>query len=75
MISVNRPRPEGGVPIGGPSLVVAPDGAVLVETTDPLAVVSLDRSVVQRARLDYPGYLPVRAVLYAAGWRRVAGSQ
>lgn len=72
VISVNRPRPEGGVPIGGPSLVVAPDGAVLVETTDPLAVVSLDRSVVQRARLDYPGYLPVRAALYAAGWRRAA---
>jgi N-carbamoylputrescine amidase len=72
VISVNRPRPEGGVPIGGPSIAVAPDGAVLVETTDPLAIVSLDRSVVQRARLDYPGYLPVRADLYAAGWRRAA---
>jgi predicted amidohydrolase len=71
VISVNRPRPEGGVPIGGPSLAIAPDGAVLVETTDPLAVVSLDRAVVQRARLDYPGYLAVRADLYAAGWRRV----
>jgi N-carbamoylputrescine amidase len=71
VISVNRPRPEGGVPIGGPSLAIAPDGAVLVETTDPLAVVSLDRSVVRRAHLDYPGYLPVRAALYATGWRRV----
>jgi N-carbamoylputrescine amidase len=75
VISINRPRPEGGVPIGGPSLVVAPDGAVLVETADPLAVVSLDRSVVQRARLDYPGYLPVRAALYAKGWQRAAGSR
>jgi N-carbamoylputrescine amidase len=72
VISVNRPRPEGGVPIGGASIAVAPDGAVLAETTDPLAIVSLDRSVVQRARLDYPGYLPVRASLYAAGWARAA---
>jgi N-carbamoylputrescine amidase len=75
VVSVNRPRPEGGVPIGGPSLAIAPDGAVLVETTDPLAVVSLDRSVVQRARLDYPGYLPVRAALYAEGWRRAAAAK
>jgi len=74
VVSVNRPRPEGGVPIGGASLAIAPDGAVLAESTDPLAIVSLDRAVVRRARLDYPGYLPVRAALYAEGWRRAAGS-
>jgi len=73
VVSVNRPRPEGGVPIGGASLAIAPDGAVLAETTEPLAIVSLDRSVVRRARADYPGYLPVRAALYAAAWRRAAG--
>ena len=72
VLSVNRPRPEGGVPIGGASLAIAPDGAVLLETTDPLAIVSLDRAVVRRARLDYPGYLPVRADLYATGWLRAA---
>ncbi|MFQ5741234.1 MAG: hypothetical protein ACE5JX_19725 [Acidobacteriota bacterium] len=66
-----RPRPEQGVPLGGPSLAVAPDGSVLVETTDALAVVKLERQRVVAARGDYPGYLPVRADLYARGWSRV----
>ena len=30
--SVNRSKPEFGVPIGGPSLVVGPDGQVILET-------------------------------------------
>ena len=72
VVSVNRPRPEGGVPIGGPSLLVAPDGAVLLEATEPLAIAALDRAAVRRARRDYPGYLPVRAALYAETWRRAA---
>jgi predicted amidohydrolase len=72
VLSVNRPAPEGGTPIGGPSLAVDPFGQVLVETTDPVAVVTLDRDVVRRARGSYPGYLPERASLYAEAWRRVA---
>ena len=72
VLSVNRPRPEGGVPLGGPSIAVAPDGIVLVETTDPLAVVRLERSAIVKARLDYPGYLPIRARLYAAAWDSIA---
>jgi predicted amidohydrolase len=73
VLSVNRPYPEDGVPLGGPSIAVDPDGQVLVETTDPIAVVTLDAEVVRRARVDYPGYLPVRARLYAAAWGELAG--
>ncbi len=72
VLSVNRPDPEQDVLIGGPSIAVAPDGKVLLETTDRLAVVTLERSVVQAARVAYPGYLPVRARLYADAWGAVA---
>ena len=72
VVSVNRPQPEEGVIIGGPSIAVAPDGTVLVETTDRLAVVALEGRAVDRARRDYPGYLPIRADLYAGSWRELA---
>ena len=75
VLSVNRPAPEQGVLIGGPSVVVAPDGSVLLETTDPLAVVTLDRAAIERARVEYPGYLAVRAELYAAAWAEIAGGR
>ena len=70
ILSVNRPREESGVPLGGPSFAVAPTGDVLVETTDTLAIVKLDRAVVEGARKRYPGYLATRADLYEQGWRR-----
>jgi N-carbamoylputrescine amidase len=73
VLSVNRPHPEEGVLIGGSSIVVDPAGQVLVETTDTLAIVTLDAAVVQRARTAYPGYLPVRARLYADAWGEIAG--
>jgi deaminated glutathione amidase len=73
VISVNRPGPEQGVLIGGPSIAVDPNGEVLVETTDRLAVVTLDEAVIRRARVAYPGYLPIRARLYADAWREIAG--
>lgn len=66
------PAPEAGVPIGGPSVAIGPDGEILVETTDPIAVATLDRRRVRTVRQDYPGYLPQRADLYALGWARVA---
>lgn len=72
VLSVNRPAPEDGVLIGGPSIAVAPTGEVLVETTDPVAVVTLERAVVEKARIDYPGYLPVRSDLYAQAWSELA---
>jgi N-carbamoylputrescine amidase len=74
VLSVNRPHPEDGVLIGGPSVAFDPNGALLVETTDTLALVTLDAKVVTDARRAYPGYLPVRARLYADAWDEVARS-
>lgn len=71
VLSVNRPREEQGVKLGGPSFAVAPTGEILCETTDPVAVVTLDRALVQHARTRYPGYLATRADLYAEAWARV----
>jgi predicted amidohydrolase len=72
VISTNRPLPESGVDIGGPSIAIAPDGEVIAEMTDRVSVVSVDHDRVQRARGEYPGYLPVDATLYADAWRSVA---
>jgi predicted amidohydrolase len=71
VISVPRPQPEFGVPLGGPSFAVAPTGDVLVESFDPIALVTIDRNVIEQARQHYPGYLPTRAELYAEGWKSV----
>lgn len=71
VLSVNRPAPEQGVPLGGPSFAVAPTGEVLAETTDPMALVTIDKAVVAQARARYPGYLATRSDLYAEGWRQV----
>jgi len=72
VLSVNRPDPEDGVLIGGPSIAVDPSAGVMVETTDRLALVNLESAVVRAARIDYPGYLPIRAGLYADAWRELA---
>ena len=73
VLSGNRPDPEGGVLIGGPSVAVDPSGQVLLETTDRIGVVTLESRVVSAARIAYPGYLPVRARLYADAWGEIAG--
>ena len=73
VLSVNRPHPEQGVLIGGPSVAFDPNGDLLEETTDRMALVTLQTSVVTDARRRYPGYLPVRARLYADAWADVAG--
>jgi len=70
--SVNRPAPEHGVLIGGPSIAVAPDTTVLAESTQPVSIFTAQRAPLTKARTDYPGYLPVRADLYASGWADVA---
>lgn len=74
VLSVNRPHPEQGVLIGGPSVAIDPKGEVLLETTETLALVTIDSGVVANARRGYPGYLPVRARLYADAWARIAAS-
>jgi deaminated glutathione amidase len=61
IVSVNRPN-------SSPSLAVSPSGEVLVETTAPVTRVSIERKVIESARHDYPGYLAVRAELYARAW-------
>ena len=75
VVSVTRPTPERGVPLGGPSLAVDPSGRVLLETTDTLSVVTLSRAVATAARGAYPGYLAVRADIYARAWSDIAGSR
>jgi predicted amidohydrolase len=74
VLSVNRPAPEEGVLLGGPSIAVDPNGEVMVETTDRLALAHLDAATIQKARKDYPGYLPIRSRLYADAWGAIAGS-
>ncbi len=39
-----------------------------------MTIVTLDERVVQEARRGYPGYLPVRARLYADAWDEIARS-
>ncbi|MCA1570193.1 MAG: carbon-nitrogen hydrolase family protein [Chloroflexi bacterium] len=73
VLSVNRPHPEDGVLIGGPSVAFDPTGELLVETTDRIALVTLQATVAADARRAYPGYLPVRARLYADAWAEIAG--
>jgi predicted amidohydrolase len=73
VLSVNRPDPEQGVLIGGPTIAVDPNSNVIVETTDQIAIVTLESRVVSEARKAYPGYLPVRARLYADAWAEIAG--
>jgi predicted amidohydrolase len=70
VISINRAT-EPGLPIGGGSFVVAPDGEVLLESADPLNVIELKRQAVLDARRDYPGYIDVRSELYAEAWSKV----
>ena len=72
VLSVNRPHSEQGVLLGGPSVVVDPRGDVVIETTDRLALATIDAQAVHDARRAYPGYLPVRARLYADAWDEVA---
>ncbi len=72
VLSVNRPHPEDGVLIGGPSIAIDPTGAILLETTDGVAMLTLEAKVAADARRGYPGYLPVRARLYADAWAEIA---
>lgn len=72
LISVNRPRPEHGAPIGGPSVAIDPNGVIVAETTDPLTVVEVDSATVQTAAGQYPGYLKRFPAVYADAWGRLA---
>ena len=71
VLSVARPAPEQGVPLGGASIAVDPNGEVIAESTDPVVFVQLDERVIADARRRYPGYLGLYPELYARGWSRV----
>ena len=60
------------MPLGGPSFAIAPTGNVLVESTEPIALVTIERNVIEEARQRYPGYLPTRAEVYVEGSKSVA---
>ena len=71
VLSVNRPRPEGGVPLGGPSIAVDPNGDVIAESTDAVVVVSIEAASLELAAARYPGYLKTFPKIYAKGWKEV----
>lgn len=72
VLSVNRPYPEQGVPLGGPSVAIDPRGEVMLETTERMAIVTLDAAEAHAARRSYPGYLAIRARVYADAWDEIA---
>ncbi len=74
VVSTNRPASAPGGLIGGPSIAISPTSDVLLETTDRLSAVTLHRSVLEAARVDYPGYLRTYPDLYARGWKAVGPS-
>ena len=71
VLSVGRPREEAGVGFGGPSFAFDPHGETLVENEETLNVLTVDTAQVEEVRKRYPGYLPVRPELYAAGWGEI----
>ncbi|MCH2136712.1 MAG: carbon-nitrogen hydrolase family protein [Phycisphaerales bacterium] len=68
ILSVNRPHPEGGTPIGGPSVAVSPRGEITLNSEDALTLVEIDLDAVAGARNDYPGYLARPTDIYAKAW-------
>ena len=68
VLSVNRPGPEGGTPLGGPSIAVSPRGDMVLQTEDELALVDIDLDAVNAARQDYPAYLALPTDIYARAW-------
>jgi predicted amidohydrolase len=72
VVSVNRPPPAPDALVGGASIAIGPNAEVLLETTDPVGLVTLSSGVVEAAKAAYPGYLNVFPEVYAEGWRRMA---
>ena len=75
VLSTNRPGPEAGVPIGGASLLVGPDGTLLTETDSHVTVMTIEPATVERQRLEYPAYLDFPAELYAEAWAELIGGE
>ncbi|MHC5066509.1 MAG: carbon-nitrogen hydrolase family protein [Planctomycetota bacterium] len=73
ILSVNRPAAEQGVKLGGASVAIDPNGEVLLETEESMAIVELSQEAVDMARTRYPGYLAEFPSLYARGWANARG--
>ncbi|MBS2039137.1 DUF952 domain-containing protein [bacterium] len=70
LLSVNRPDLEDP-PIGGPSVVIGPNGEVLAEDDSPWLTFRLSHDEIVKARAEYPGYLEVPHELYARAWQSI----
>ena len=70
LLSVNRPDLDDP-PIGGPSLVIGPDGEVLAESSDAWLTFTLRHEEIVKARAEYPGYLAVPHQLYTQAWSTI----
>lgn len=68
IVSVNRPAPEAGAPLGGPSIAIDPMGEVVVESHETFTFVDVDTAHNEAALHGYPGYLAVRSDVYAEAW-------
>lgn len=68
VLSVNRPAAEHSVPLGGPSLVVGPEGEVLAEEVGRVTWATLSPQRIVEARGGYPGYLSQPLATYARAW-------
>lgn len=75
VVTVNRPPSVESSSIGGPSAVMGPDGEIMIETTENLAVVQLDSEAVSNARKAYPGYLEFQPEVHERGWKAVASHE
>jgi predicted amidohydrolase/uncharacterized protein (DUF952 family) len=70
LLSVNRPDLDDP-PIGGPSVVIGPDGEVLAEGTESWLTFTLKHEEIVKARAAYPGYLALPQQVYAQSWGSV----
>ncbi len=68
IVSVNRPAPDRGAPLGGPSIVVDPTGEVVLEGSERVLSFEIDPAHNEEAASRYPGYLAVRSDVYATAW-------
>lgn len=69
LVAANKVGREGDWNLGGGSLLVAPDGAVLQSadtTNEALLIADLDRSQIEKARIAYPSRRDRRPDLYGA---------
>jgi len=70
LLSVNRPQLDEP-PIGGPSVIIGPDGEIVAEHDGPWLQATLKHEEIVKARAEYPGYLDVPHQLYAKAWQAV----